>query len=85
MGFREQRHPVVEILGPHAKVVLVAPSELGQGAGHGKRQGLDVTDLFPQRRIRRLVALLIGVDLVALGGAVVQSSLGTYFPRQHDA
>ena len=54
--------PPVEILGPHSKVVLVPLLELGQGAGHGQWQGLDVPDLLPLG----LGGLLVGIDLVGL-------------------
>ena len=43
------------ILGSHGEMVLEAPLELGEGAGHGQRQGVHVAHFLPQTRAEKRI------------------------------
>ena len=80
----EVSDPGVNVLSPDSKMILVALRELGQGAGHGQGQGLDVSDFFPKGLVGCEAALLVGVDLVGGdGGVLVQANI--HVPREDNS
>jgi len=61
-------------------MILVPLRELGQGAGHGQLQRLDVANFLPEVLVWRQSGFLVGINLVEGNGRVF-NQVEVHVPR----